>query len=176
MATSTLVQYLETAGVSVSGATVQNGTTPSNRRQFETFLCESAITAGQLVAIDVTKMATDTSGGLSAATVITADFNSATVQKIVVGIAAQSVTGTATSPQPVSVIVRGPAPYTAVANAGGAGVGVAIGDALVLDIGGTAGQASVNLAAGVAVPWGYAMTAVAAGGGAGTAYVLGLGV
>lgn len=179
MATSTLVQYLETTTNLATGGTTQVGVSPSDRRQFETFLTETAITAGQLVAIDVTaaKLVTDPSGGLSAATVITADFNAAgTVQKIVVGVADQSVTGTATSPQPIRVVVRGPVTYTAIANAGGAGVGVAVGDPLILDLGGTAGQAQVNTAANVLPVWGMAMTAVAAGGGAGKAYVLGLGI
>jgi hypothetical protein len=71
-----------------------------------------------------------------------AAFNAAgTVQKIVVGVAAQSVTGTATSPQPIRVVVRGPVSYTAKVDAGGAGVGVAVGDPLILDLAGGAGLA-----------------------------------
>jgi hypothetical protein len=173
MATSTLVQYLETSGVSVSGAVVQNGLTPSNRVQFETFLCETAITKGQLVAVDVAKMSTDATGGLTAATVITADFiGPVPLQKIVVGVAAESVTGTATSPQPVKVVVRGPASAVPLTT-----VGCAVGDSLVLDVtGGIAGACMVNTAAIFqAHIFGYALETVAAAGPI-RVYVLGCGI
>lgn len=172
MATSTLIQYLESSGVSISGATVQNGLSASNRQQFETFLCESAITKGQLVAVDVTaaKLVTDPTGGLSAATVITADFNAAgTVQKIVVGVAAESVTGTATSPQFVKVVVRGPASSVPVIAA------TAVGDPLTLDTAGAAGSAQVAGAANTVHVFAYAMTSTA-GAGSVVAYVLGTGI
>ena len=159
MATQTLLQYLDTAGVSVSGAVTQFGLSPSNRQQFETFNTETAITKGQLVSVDVAKMATDASGGLTAATVITSDFNSATVQKIVVGVAAESVTGTATSPQPVKVIVRGPASAVPLAT-----VGCAVGDPLVLDTAGAAGSIMLNTAANIGHVIGYALETVAAAG------------
>ena len=175
MATSTLVQYLDTAGVSASGAVVQFGNTPSNRRQVETFLTETAITAGQLVAIDAAKLATDASGGLTAATVITADFNSAPVRKVVVGVALQSVTGTATSPQPIQICVRGV--VTGLSTTGA----TAVGDTLILDSAGGAGAcqaqpASVNEGGAATVPLGpaigYALTVAAAGSC--TAYIKGL--
>jgi hypothetical protein len=169
MATSTLVQYLNSSGVTAGGATAQNGVTPSDRRQIETFLTRSAITAGQLVAIDVAQVASDTTGGLAAVTVITADFNAATVQKIVVGVALASVTGTATSPQPIQVVVRGPAASVPVVAA------TAVGDPLTLDSAGAAGSAQVAAAATTTHVFGYAMTSTA---GAGTvlAYVLGCGI
>lgn len=170
MATSTLLQYLDTSGFSASGAVVQNGLGPSNRVQFETFLCESAITKGQLVAVDVTKMATDATGGYTAATVLAADFNSATVQKIVVGVAADSVTGTATSPQPVRVVVRGPASAVPLAT-----VGCGVGDPLVLDTAGAAGQCMVNTAANIGHVFAYALETVAAAGPI-RVYVLGTGI
>ena len=169
MATSTLVQYLNSKGVSGSGSTVQNGVLPSDRRQLETFLTESAISAGQLVAVDVSKISTDASGGLSALTVITADFNAATVQKIVVGVALASVTGTATSPQPVQVGVRGPALLVPVVAA------TAVGDPLTLDSAGAAGSAQVAAAATTTHVCAYAMTSTA-GAGTVTAYVLGTGI
>lgn len=174
MATSNLVQYLEASGVSASGASVAFGTTPSDRKQEETFLCETAITAGQVVAVDVVKMATDATGGTTALTVIAADYNSATVQKIVVGVAAQSVTGTATSPQPVRVIVRGPALSVPAVGA------IAQGDPVILDPAGAAGScaaqgaynsASANL---VSEAFGFALTAAAAG--VVNVYVLGKGI
>lgn len=174
MATSNLVQYLEGTGVSVSGASVNLGTTPSDRKQEETFLCETAITAGQVLAVDVTKMATDTSGGLTSLFVLPADYNSATVQKIVVGVAAQTVTGTATSPQPVKVIIRGPALSVPAVGA------IAQGDPVILDPAGAAGScaaqlpynsASANL---VSEAFGFAMSAAAAG--VVSVYVLGKGI
>lgn len=171
MATSTLIQYLDTSGFSISGAVAQNGLSASNRQQVETFLCETAITKGNLVAIDVTaaKLVTDPTGGLSAATVITADFNSVPVQKIVVGVAAESVTGTATSPQFVKVVVRGPAPSVPVIAA------TAVGDPLTLDVLGAAGSAQVAGAANTVHVFAYAMTSTA-GAGSVVAYVLGTGI
>lgn len=172
MATSTLLQYLDTSAVSISGAATQVGLGASNRQQFETFLCETAITKGNLVAVDVTaaKLVTDPTGGLSAATVITADFNApGTVQKIVVGVAAESVTGTATSPQFVKVVVRGPAGSVPVVAA------TAVGDPLTLDTAGAAGSAQVAGAANTVHVCAYAMTSTA-GAGSVTAYVLGTGI
>lgn len=174
MATSTLVQYLEGTAVTASGASVSVGTTPSDRLQTETFLCESAITAGQVVALDVSKMATDASGGLTALTVITADYNSAPVQKVVVGVAAQTVTGTALSPQPVKVIVRGPALSVPAVGA------IAQGDPVILDPAGAAGSVAAQFAVNAAVanlvsePVGFALTAAAAG--VVNVYVLGKGI
>jgi hypothetical protein len=166
MATTTILQYLESAGVSASGAAVQFGNSPLNRRQVETFLTETAITAGQLVAIDAAKLATDASGGLTSLTVITADFNSVPVRKVVVGVALQSVTGTATSPQPVQVCVRGV--VTGVVTTGA----TAVGDALVLDTTGVAGACAIAVAADVHPAIGYALTVAAAG--TCTAFIRGL--
>jgi hypothetical protein len=174
MATTNILQYLETTGKSVTtGGDVQLGTNPLNRKQEETFLTESAITAGQLVAVDVTaaRMTLDPTGGNSAVTVITADFNAAgTVQKIVVGVAAQAVTGTATSPQPIRVVVRGPVTASNLAT-----VGCTVGDPLVLDTAGAAGACMVNTAANIGHVVCYAMETVAAAGPV-KVYVLGSGI
>jgi hypothetical protein len=160
MATTNILNYLETTGKSVTtGADTQLGLSPLNRLQVETFLCETAIVKGQLVAVDVVKMATDTTGGLTAVTVIAADFNSATVQKIVVGVAAESVTGTATSPQLVKVVIRGPASAVPLVT-----VGCAVGDPLVLDTAGGTGGCMVNTAANIGHVIGYALETVAAAG------------
>jgi hypothetical protein len=175
MATSTLVQYLDTTANLATGGTTQVGISPGNRRQVETFNTETAITVGQLVALDGAKLATDASGGLTMATVITADFNSAPVRKMVVGVALASVTGTATSPQPIRVCVRGV--VTGVVTTGV----TAVGDTLILDAAGGAGACqaqpvSVNEAGAAVVPLGpaigYALTIAAAG--TCTAYVRGL--
>ena len=160
MATSTLIQYLNQTDA-VTGASL--GVTPSDRLKVETFLCGSTITKGQVVALDVTKMATDTTGGTTALTVIAADYNSATVQKIVVGVAAETVAGTASQSLPVRVIVRGPALSVPAVGA------IAQGDPVILDPAGAAGScaaqgaynaASANL---VSEAFGFALTAAAAG-------------
>jgi hypothetical protein len=175
MATTTILQYLDGAGVSASGAVVQNGNSPLNRQQVETFLTETAITKGQLVSLDAAKLSTDSSGGLTSLTVITADFNSAPVRKIVVGVALESVTGTATSPQPVKVCIRGV--VTGVVTTGV----TAVGSTLILDSAGGAGACQAQPAqvdeGGAAIvplgpPIGYALTVAAAG--ACTAYIRGL--
>lgn len=176
MATTTLLQYLESTGKSVTtGADVQLGTSPLNRQQVETFLTETAIIKGQLVALDGAKLATDASGGLTSLTVITADFNSAPVRKMVVGVALEAVTGTATSPQPIKVCIRGV--VTGVVTTGV----TAVGDTLILDAAGGAGACQaqpvlVNEGGVALVPLGpaigYALTIAAAG--TCTAYVRGL--
>lgn len=175
MATTNILNYLENTGKSVTtGADVQLGATPLDRRQTEVFLTETAITKGQVVALDISKLATDATGGLTALTVIAADYNSPTVQKVVVGVAAASVTGTATSPQRVEVIVRGP--VTGVPAVGA----IAAGDPVILDPAGAAGScaaqgaynsASANL---VSEAFGFALGAAAAG--VVTVYVLGKGI
>lgn len=166
MATSTLVQYLENTGTSASGASVFLGRLVSARGQEETFMCETAITAGSLVAVDVTKMATDTSGGSTALFVVTADFNSATVQKVVVGVAKASITGTATSPKEIAVVIKGVAVLVPVIAA------TAVGSPLCLDILGAAGSAQIAIqAATEGHVFGYALTATA-GAGTVTAYLV----
>ncbi len=170
MATTTILQYLQHKGVSASGASVEYGTSPLDRIQTETFMCETAITAGQLVAVDVSKMTSDPTGGFTALTVVAADFNSAPVQKIAVGIAQASVTGTATNPQPITVVVRGPCLASSLAT-----VGCAVGDALVLDTAGAAGSLMVATAATFTHVVGYALNAPAAAGPV-KIYVLGSGI
>ncbi len=164
MATTNIVQYLNHTGKSVTtGASVELGTTPLDRIQYETFLTETAITAGQIVVADMAKMVADPTGGYSALTVITGVGNVVT-KTCVVGVAAQSVTGTATSPQPVKVIVRGPA--LAVPSTGA----IAQGTPVILDPAGTAGTAKIQYSVnegGAATyqlveAFGVAMTAAAA--------------
>jgi len=160
MATSSLIQYLGTTDA-VTGASL--GVTPSDRLKVETFLTQSAITKGQVVALDITKMVADTTGGTTAVTVIAADYNSATVQKVVVGVAAESVTGTASLSAPIRVIVRGPALSVPAVGA------IAKGDPVILDTAGAAGscaaQGAYNLASGnlVSEAFGFALTDAAAG-------------
>ena len=170
MATTTILQYLQHKGVSAAGTSVEYGTSPLDRIQTETFMCETAITAGQLVAVDVTKMSSDPTGGFTALTVLAADFNSATVQKIAVGIAQSSVTGTVANPQPITVVVRGPCRASLLAT-----VGCSVGDPLVLDTAGAAGSLMVNTAANIGHVVCYALETVAAAGPV-KVYVLGCGI
>ncbi len=182
MATSNLVQYLETSFA--DGTTI--GVTPSDRKQVETFLFRNpnaagganiTLAAGQVVAVDVAQMATDASGGLTAIRVVLADYNSAPVQKIVVGVVEKAVTVAPQQTSPVRVVVRGPAASVAVTGA------VAIGDPLILDPAGAEGTGAVQLAynAASATPVSEAFAfalSTAAGPGAGTvtAYILGKGI
>lgn len=163
MATTNILQYLQHKGTSISGASVELGTSPLDRLQTETFLTESAIVKGQVVSLDMAKMVADSSGGYSALTVITGVGNVVT-KTCVVGVAAESVTGTATNPQPVKVIVRGPA--LSVPSTGA----IAQGAPVILDPAGGAGTVKIQVTVnegGVATyqvteAIGIAMTAAAA--------------
>jgi hypothetical protein len=171
MATTTILQYLQHKGVSASGASVEYGTSPLDRIQTETFMCETAITAGQLVAVDVSKMASDPTGGFTALTVVAADFiGPVPLQKIAVGIAQSSVTGTTANPQPIVVVVRGPCRASSLAT-----VGCSVGDPLVLDTAGAAGSLMVNTPANIGHVVCYALETVAAAGPV-KVYVLGSGI
>lgn len=191
MATSTLIQYLSSSGVTGLGASTSFGTTPSDRKQVETFLFTNpnavggasiTLTSGQVMALDVSKMATDSSGGLTALYVVKADYNSPTVQKIVVGCieigSASASAGTlVVAPQEtvaVNVVVRGPVKNVPVVGA------VAVGDPVILDPAGAeasvAPQFAVNAAVGnlVSEAIGFALTVPAAGFI--SVYVLGKGI
>jgi len=161
MATTTIIQYLQNKATSAGGASVFLGTTPLDRLQTETFLTESAIVKGQVVSVDFAKMATDATGGYSALTVIAGVGNVVTKQ-CAVGVAAESVTGTAANPQPVKVIVRGPALAVPAVGA------ILQGAPVILDTAGGVGSVKVqdNYDAAVTAPvkeaLGIAMTAAAA--------------
>jgi hypothetical protein len=116
-------------------------------------------------------MSSDPTGGFTALTVIAADFNAGPpVQKIVVGIAQSSVTGTTANPQPIVVVVRGPCRASSLAT-----VGCGVGDPLVLDTAGAAGSLMVNTAANIGHVVCYALETVAAAGPV-KVYVLGSGI
>ena len=191
MATSTLIQYLSSSGVTGLGASTSFGVTPSDRKQTETFLFTNpnavggasiTLTSGQVMALDVSQMATDSSGGLTALKVVKADYNSAPVQKIVVGCleigSASASAGTiVVAPQEtvaVTVVVRGPVKNVPIVGA------CAVGDPLILDPAGAeasvAAQFAVNAAVGnlVSEAVGFALTVPAAGFV--TVYVLGKGI
>lgn len=179
MATATTIQYLESTDA-VTGASL--GLTPSDRLQVETFLFTNTnavggasitLTAKQLAALDVSKM-TDTSGGTTALFVTTADFNSAPVQKIVVGCFAETITVVPQQTVKVKVVVRGPVIGVPAVGA------IAQGQPVILDPAGAAGSCAVQqdynaaVAAPVQEAFGFALTAAAAG--VVSVYVLGKGI
>ena len=150
MATSTLVQYLETTANLAAGGTTTLGGDISDRRQVETFLTVGAITAGQWVMFDVAQT------GAAKVVVVTPAAIVAAGNALTVGVALEAVTGTVASPQPVKVVVAG---YVGSANVD---AGVAAGNPLA------AAEAAIGSAgvagAGVTIPvCGVALTAVAAG-------------
>ena len=161
------LQYLSHKGTSATGATVELGASVADRTLVITCMTETAIVAGQVVAFDVAKIATDASGGYTALTAIAADYNSAPVQKCVGGIALESVTGTAGSPKAIRIVARGPARSVPVVGA------TAVGDPLCLDEAGAAGTAQVYVAASVGRVFGVALTSTG-GAGAVTAFIYGL--
>jgi hypothetical protein len=123
MATSTLIQYLETTDA-VTGASL--GASPSNRRQVETFFAGGTVAVGDAVALDVSK-----TGATKAVTVIEAPANSgALVMGVCIGSADSD--GSLTAGSKVNVVVTG---YVASADVE---TGVAAGQALV--VGATAGR------------------------------------
>lgn len=100
MATSNLIQYLETSDSSGSDL----GVTPSNRRQIETFIAKSTIAVGDAVILDNTQ----TGDGLQGLVVKSAGFNAAGVAGIV-GVALDAVTATSTKALRVRVVISGEA-------------------------------------------------------------------
>lgn len=186
MASSTLIQYLSATGVSGLGVSTPFGATPSDRKQTESFLFTNpnavggasiTLTSGLVMAADISQMATDSSGGLTALKVVLADYNSAPVQKVVVGVleigSATASAGTlVVAPQEtvvVTCVVRGPVKNVPVIGA------TAVGSPLCLDEAGAAGSAEVYTAAKVGHVIAYALTSTA-GAGFVTAYVLGSGI
>jgi hypothetical protein len=150
MATSTLVQYLETTANLAAGGTTTLGGDISDRCQTETFLTVTAITAGQWVAFDTTQ-----TGAAKVVVVSAAPSTFALGNPLVVGVAVETVTGTVASPQPVKVVVGGYVASAAVDNAV-----VAAGTSLVVD--NTAvGRANAYAAADTANPCGVSLTAAA---------------
>jgi len=173
MATATTIQYLGTVDA-VTGAPL--GVSPSDRRQVETFLFTNpnpaggasiTLVAGEVAALDVSKMATDASGGLTAVSVVTALVPN---QIVLVGCFAETVTVSPGQTVPVKVVVRGP-----VANVPCVGA-IAVGAQVVIDALGGLGTVAAK-AALTESPLGVALTAAPGpGGGFVTVYVWGKGI
>ena len=163
MATSTLIQYLDKSQTTATGSTTPVGARASDRSQTETFLAETTITAGQWVQFDTAQ-----SGASKVLVVKTAvpGPGVAAINALVVGVALDSVVGTATAPQPVRVVVSG---YVETANIT---TGTAVGEPLGLTSGATAGKCDA-LAAAItngASPCGVALSVAAANVGSAWVY------
>lgn len=96
MATSTLIQYLNTTGA--DGVDIGLGV--SNRRQVETFISGEAIVAGDIVALDLV------TAGLTAGQIATQVIQASTAvdRKAVAGVALSAATGAG---EPVQVCIAG---------------------------------------------------------------------
>jgi hypothetical protein len=146
MATTTIVQYLETAGVTGLGVSAPLGASTMDRSQTETFLSGAAITSGDWVMFDTTQ-----SGVNKVLTVVQAT-NGATGQPLTVGVALNAATA---SGQKVKVCIAG---YCATANVANAVAAAGVS----LSINTTAGRGTAYVAADTAPICGVSLAAAAA--------------
>lgn len=146
MATSTLLQYLETTDA-VTGASL--GASPSNRRQVETFIAGATVAVGDWMQFDTSK-----TGATKVVTVIQAAANG-TGNPLVCGVCIGSAEsdGSLTAGSKVNVVVGG---YVAAANV--ANAVAAAGVALTVDAAG-AGQAVAITAADTGPACGVSLSA-----------------
>ena len=120
MATSTLIQYLETSAVTGLGVSVGVGAASMNRRQTETFIARETLIVGDFVAFDLAA----TADGDVTIGVFKADGNSAPVRTpfgVVLGSAETS--GLLTAGAKVNVCISGVCDAF-VGDNGGAGSGI----------------------------------------------------
>jgi hypothetical protein len=138
MATSTLIQYLETTAVTGLGVSVGVGAASMNRRQTETFIAKENLVVGDFVAFD---LAATADGDVSIG-VFKADGNSAPVRTpfgVVLGSAETS--GKLTAGSRINVCISGVCDAL-VGDNGGAGNALGV----VLQITNTAGVADLAAA------------------------------
>lgn len=158
MATSTLIQYLESSQVTGLGVTVGVGTKTMDRSQIETFVAKETLLVGDWVAFDYAAvLGSDVTLG-----VFKADGNSSPVRTpmgVVVG--AAGTNGLLTAGNKVNVCISGVC-NALVGDNGGAGN--AIGT--LLQITNTAGQVDVASAASAQPVCGILAETVGAGAGA----------
>lgn len=139
MATSTLIQYMESAQVTGLGVSVGVGTKTMDRSQIETFVAKETLLVGDFVAFDYAA----TAAGDVTLGVFKADGNSSPVRTpfgVVVG--AAGTNGLLTAGNKVNVCISGVCTALVGDNAG---AGNAIGT--ILQITNTAGQADAATAA-----------------------------
>lgn len=138
MATSTLIQYLETSQTDGFGASVPVGLAAMNRRQTEVFLAGEALDAGDWVALDLTAASDE----VASVTIAKADSNkgagagvtsqASIVVGVVLGPASErddDGSGGVVSGGQASVCIRG----ICEAKTDGTGTAIAVGDALTAD-------------------------------------------
>jgi hypothetical protein len=138
MATSTLIQYLETTAVTGLGVSVGVGAASMNRRQTETFIAKENLVVGDFVAFD---LAATADGDVSIG-IFKADGNSAPVRTpfgVVLGSAETS--GKLTAGSRINVCISGVCDAL-VGDNGGAGNALGV----VLQITNTAGVADLAAA------------------------------
>ena len=134
MATNTLLQYLQAD----DGSGVALGVTPSNRRQVERFIASSAISAGDIVALDISK----TADGDKSLFVVQADTGDG-LTTLTIGVALED----AAANEDLNVVIRGFVKDANVATGG------AIGDRIVGS--NTAGRATQYAASSSQAILGY---------------------
>ena len=142
MATSTLIQYLETSAVTGLGVSVGVGAASMNRRQTETFIARETLIVGDFVAFDLAA----TADGDVTIGVFKADGNSAPVRTpfgVVLGSAETS--GLLTAGARVNVCISGVCDAL-VGDNGGAGnaVGTLLGVTLTAGVADLASAASAQ--------------------------------
>lgn len=147
MATSTLIQYLETSQVSGLGVSSAIGPSTMDRSQTETFLSGAAITAGDWVAFDTTQSGANRVLYVKQAAAVAGAGSAG--NPLVVGVALNTTTVVG---EKVQVVVSG---YCARANVDAA---VVAGSPLCGPFT-TAGRADINVAASVAGLCGVALDA-----------------
>lgn len=146
MATSTNIQYLESAAKDEFGVTVQVGAGTSDRRQIETFIAGGTIAAGDWVAFDTTQT------GANKTLFVTTAALTALGNALVCGVALAA----ASSGGKVDVVVGGFVSVAAVASGVLAGVPVGV-------VSGTAGRAIAAVAADIGNACGVTLTAATVG-------------
>ena len=137
MATSTLIQNLNSTYVDGFGASVGSGTATSHRGQFETFIASSTVAVGDAVALDLSKSL----DGDKMLYVLKADTDVATATTVVGVVTGSAQTdGALTAGSKVTVCVSG----LVLANVDGATVAGS-----TLCVGATGGQLAVYTNASV---------------------------
>lgn len=116
MATSTLIQYLETSQVDGFGAAVAVGSATMNRRQTEIFLAGEAVLIGDCVSLDLSQAA----DGDKAVHIVKADSGTAT-DRCPVGVVLRSAEndGSLAAGSRIEVVVRGVCEANVAAHAAG---------------------------------------------------------
>ena len=163
MATTSILQYLETTGFNAlpAGGTLPVGLDALNRRQMESFIAGETMAVGDWVAFDLSAASNE----IAAITVVKADLNAgaaATITStasIIVGVvvAADNSQGTLTTGDRVKVVTRG----FVDAKIDNSGAAIKVGDFVAGSA--TAGLCDIYAAADLVPPIGILCVAAAGG-------------